>query len=80
MANLEKRLKIMQGLGIFGIRRLVKVGSSEALVLPRAWINVCALKVGKGNWVKLSQTLEGNIQVSSLTEEELEGIELEKES
>lgn len=74
MENIEEKLKVLQSMGVLGIRKLIPVGGSYAVIIPKEWIDYYTLQTNSGYWVKLLPTEEGNILLASVTEDEVKSL------
>ena len=67
-----KQLRILEDLGIIGLRELKKVGGSYALFLPKSWVDTFCLEINGTYWFRLNVNSDGSITFSQFTQEELE--------
>ena len=72
--TIAQQLEILRD--ILSIRKLLKVGGSYTVVLPKEWVECFCLHTGNDYWVSIR--LEGNnIILTPLKEEDLEGLRIE---
>lgn len=81
MNEVEKKALIRE-LGrqrAFGVKKLVRIGGSYAVVVPKIWINFNAVEIDGDYYFKMG--VEGNeLVLKAITDEDLEGVSIKPKS
>lgn len=71
--ELEQKLKLLAEQNIFGINKLIKLGGSYALILPRTWVDIHCISIDDAFYVKL-QVIDGKLVFSSIAPRDIADI------
>lgn len=73
----EKLIKILAQQQAFGIKKLISIGGSFAVVIPMTWIKYHCVEIDGDNYFKLN--VEGDTLIlKGINDDDLEGITLKK--
>jgi len=66
--EIAEKIKILAKMKVYGIRKLVRVGDSYAMIVPIQWLSVNAIQVGNDYYVAMR--LENNDIIFSPVDKE----------
>ena len=71
--QIEEKIKILAEQRALGIRRLLRLGNSYAITLPKIWVELHCIEIDGVYYVKI-EVQEGELFFSTISPEDIEGI------
>lgn len=65
--EVEEKIKTLARMGVFGIKKLIKVGDSYAIIIPLPWLNMNATKINDDYYMTIR--VENNSLICSPVDE-----------
>ena len=72
--DLATKLEVLQG--SLGIKKVLRIGNSYAVVLPKEWVEFFCLRANNNYWAIIEPGDNNSVVLRPLVEQDIEGIEV----
>jgi hypothetical protein len=74
-----EKIKILADTHAFGIRKLIPLGGSYGLVIPKMWVTANCVEIDGEYYLKLN-VVNNELRFSSISPDDIEGIEIKEKN